>query len=159
MTPLWLRLLIVIGIAAGGAVIGAAATTAHYRPIIADMKLTAAKQSQAAAEAVTKVVSANDALKTKLGEQHAQANKALNMLLDHPAGRVLLPATTCASSNQADPAIGSEIPTTGTERTVIEAQEALDRFRSSLEADAVEWSRALNACAVVMEWAKEAPKN
>lgn len=160
MIPLSYRLLgtlaLVLGLFASGYFYGRHAEGIKQKAIINKMELARAAEIQAAQAEIIKAQSANDALKTKLGVQHAQANNALNTLLDNPAGRVQLPSTClpASASGEAHSPSGSAVSTTSPERTADTAQEALDGFRRSLEADAAEWSRALNACAVVMDWAK-----
>lgn len=101
---------------------------------------------------VNEAQTANDTLKTQLGVQHEQANAALNVLLSAPAQRVRVP--TCSQTGQANTAARSAVPATSTQRASDTAQSAFDGFRQGLESDAAEWSRALNACQVVMSWAK-----
>ena len=114
--------------------------------------LKMAQQRDAEATAIMNAQSENDTLKTQLGVQHEQANNALNVLLSMPAPRVRIP--TCRQTGQAYTAPGSSVPATSPERTSDETQIAFDAFRQGLESDAAEWSRALNACQVVMEWTK-----
>ena len=145
---------LLIGCTAGAAG-GWYVTRNHYAPIISKMELDAAKAAQMAAQAVSNAVIDNDELKNKLEAQHAQANDALNTLLDHPAGRVLLPqATTCADHRPPDTAAGSAVPAAAPERPDDTAQAALDEFKRGVEQDAAEWSRALNSCRTVMDWAR-----
>lgn len=94
---------------------------------------------------------------TKLELKHAQATADLEYLRTHPAGRVRLPQATCASV--PIPASGITIPITSPERASDAAQEALGEAQSNMESDAIEWSRALNACQVVMDWAKSFPES
>lgn len=149
------RLGFALAIAAGGFGAGIYAASNHYKPIIARMNLDAEKAARIASEAVSAKLSENDLLKTKLGVQHAEATRALNILLDTPAQRVLIP-TACvpAAVSDSDSAAGVTVQAPATERADSEAQVALDRFTQGLESDAAEWSRALNACEVVMEWSK-----
>lgn len=121
---------------------------------IAQERLTWTQAVADGQAAIASAVIANDALKTKLEVQHAQANHALNILLSHPAPGVQLPAcVSSASSGQVDAASGSELQAAGSERAANSAQAAFDEAQRGMEADAAEWSRALNACAVVIEWA------
>lgn len=100
-------------------------------------------------------IQANDALKTQLEVQHAQANDALNVLLSHPAGGVQLPANCAAASGETHATSGGAVQTASGERAFDPLQAALDDFTRGMEADAAEWSRAINACAVVIGWARQ----
>ena len=113
--------------------------------------LVAAKIRIADDKAILDKQTENDALKTRLGVQHAQSDNALNFLLDHPAQRMLLPS---ACPGQDIAASGSSVQTPGTQSASDLYQSAFDDFTRGLESDAAEYSRALNACQVVMEWAK-----
>lgn len=89
---------------------------------------------------------------TDLEIKHAKVTADLEYLRTHPTGRVRLPKTTCP--DLPNPTGGSAIPTPGSERTSDPTQDALGDAQSGMESDAVEWARALNACQVVMDWAK-----
>ena len=155
MNPLWIaRIVGVLGLLCAGFTGGFYAARNHYAPIISTMRLESAQQAQIASDVALKATTDNDILKTKLGEQHAQSEAALNVLLNHPAERVLLPATCAAAGNQTDTAGGSSVSTASTERTSDRNQAVFDDATKRLESKAAEWSRALNACQAVMDWAK-----
>lgn len=131
----------------------------HAQHTVDDLQLTKerlvwAQAVQKGQDEVIKATQDNDALKTKLEVQHAESSKALNDLRSHPAGRVLLPTNCPASSDQADSASGSAVSATATQRAGDTSQAALDEAQRGMEADSIEWADALNACAVVMGWAK-----
>jgi hypothetical protein len=113
--------------------------------------LVAAKLQLAEDALIQDAQAKNEALKTTLEVKHEQANDALNYLLDHPAQRVLLPSTC---PGQAIAAGGSAVQAPGSQPAGDIAQSALDDFVKGMESDAAEYSRALNACQVVMTWAK-----
>lgn len=96
----------------------------------------------------------NQKIITDLEVKHAQATADLEYLRAHPAGRVRLPPTA-SCPDLPDTSGGSSVPVTSTERTSNQAQDALGEAQSGMESDATEWARALNACSVVMQWAKE----
>lgn len=89
---------------------------------------------------------------TDLEIKHAKVTADLEYLRTHPTGRVRLPKTSCP--NLPSPAGGVAIPAPGSERASDPTQDALGDAQSGMESDAIEWSRALNACQVVMDWAK-----
>ena len=150
-----LRIGIVIVIFTAGFSGGIYASSNHFKAIISNMMLDAEKAARIASNAISAKITENDELKTRLGVQHAAANDALNILLDHPAQRVRLPVCLPASTGDAYSSSGSAVQAATTERTDYPAQVALDEAIRGMESDAAEWSRALNACAVVMGWAKE----
>jgi len=153
MTPILWRLVILAIIGLGGVGIGWKLSEDHY-----EVKFNAERKTWSDAilegqKAVTKAVTDNDALKTKLEIQHAQANDALNVLLSHPAPRVRLPAClSTAADSSSNSATGSAVPITATERASDRNQQILDDITERLKSKAVEWSKALNACSVVMGW-------
>lgn len=152
-------LLIAVGIAFGGAGVGYTLTADHYQGIIAKEHLAQTQALLAWQVKANKAVTENDALKTKLGVEHAKAQADLDYLRAHPAGRVYLPRAPCAATvPQADAAGGGAIPVTGPERAADADQAALDDFKRGVESDAAEWSGALNACRPVMDWANEQRK-
>ena len=78
--------------------------------------------------------------------QHDKTNDALNVLLDTEPVRVQVPVyRACAAAI----ASGGELPTPQPERASDPGQEAFDQFAAGLESDAIEWSKALNACSVM----------
>lgn len=87
---------------------------------------------------------------SKLEEQHAQDTQALSDIAAHPV-RVRIPSCP----NQANPAGGGVLQTPSPERAADASQKSFDEFRQGLESDAIEWSAALNACSVVMQWARQ----
>lgn len=104
---------------------------------------------------ILRKTTANDILKTKLGNQHNEANTALNVLLSHPAPRVQLPKTCLptTTSVQTIPTSGVSVQTTSSERASDTAQAAFNDFRQGLESDAIEWRDAIENCRPVMIWA------
>lgn len=154
MTSILWRLAILATVALAGFGVGVAVTRNHYRPIVSAMKEKAALERQAAAEAVAKAVQDNAKLVNQLEVNHEAANKALNILLDHPVGRVRLPSTPCAASNQIAATGGITVQTSSTERTSDTSQATFDGFVKGLESDAIEWRNAIEACRPVIEWAK-----
>lgn len=122
----------------------------HARGVKDD--LATAKEHLAIAKVIQTQSEENDALKTKLEVDHANSEAALNTLLSAPAPIVRVPH--CASTGKVNSTPGSSVPATSPERAGDETQIAFDAFRQGLESDAAEWSRALNACKVVMDWAK-----
>lgn len=103
-------------------------------------------------KAQLEAVEQNQRTITELEEKHAKATTDLDYLRAHPVGRVRLPKTTCP--DLPSPPSGVAIPATSPERTSDAAQDALGEAQSGMESDAIEWARALNACQVVMDWAK-----
>lgn len=158
MNPLVLKLIPYIGAALVGFVGGVAATSNHYRTIVAEKDTELAQERLTWSQAVQKGQADNlaeltrsDILKTKLGVEHEQANKALNVLLGSPAVSVRLP-TTCVSATSSDTApapSGSAVSTAPAERTGDPHQEALDGVKLEMDADALEWRNALEACRVM----------
>lgn len=122
----------------------------HARGVKDDLK--AAQLKIAEDKLINDARNENDALNQELEKTHEQANAALNVLLSAPAVSVRVP--TCARSSKTYPASGSSVSVTSPERTSDETQSAFNDFRQGLESDAAEWSKALNACQVVMDWAK-----
>ena len=98
--------------------------------------------------AIIKATKENDALKSRLEDDHAKSIAALNVLLDTPAPRVRIP--TCPQTTSPT---GIQVPDATGQRTDLGNQEVLDRITNRLDSKAAEWSRALSACKVVMEWA------
>lgn len=89
----------------------------------------------------------------KLQGEKIERDNALNYLLDHPIGRVLVPVKNrCPNSQQGTG--GSQLPDAGGQRSDDQTQQAFDRFRQELESDASDFSRAFSACKTVMDWAK-----
>jgi hypothetical protein len=109
------------------------------------------KQENIRKDVVIKANAENEAVKLELQEVRQNAEAALNIILTTPAPRVRIPICPSGESNPTD---RGEIPTTTGERTLIGSQELLDEAGRHLESKAAEWSRALNACSVVMNWAK-----
>ena len=109
------------------------------------------KQDNLRKTAIIQATKENDALKSKLEEDHAQATAALNVLLNTHAPRVRLPVCPSGESN---PTGGGQVPAPQSERTRLGSQELLDEAGRHLESKAVEWSRAIEACRVVMEWSR-----
>lgn len=105
-------------------------------------------------ETIITATKANDALKQQLEIDHAKANAALNVILATPAPRVRIPS--CPA--QPIPSVTDQLPITAIERADDRGQQILDRARERLELKAAEWSRALNACNLVFEWAKKSPQ-
>lgn len=98
----------------------------------------------------------NEALKSTLETEHANAEHALNILLNIPTPVVRVP--TCSNTgSKINPASGGSVPSTVAERAGNQTQDAFSRFEQQLESDTAEWSRALNACFVVMKWANSLP--
>jgi hypothetical protein len=130
-----------------------AATSYGTYKVTSNQYIVIAQQKQIDVDKVIlKANSDNDTLKTKLEEQKNESNKALDFLLNQPAPSVRVP--TCSSSGQSNTTNRGSVSTTGPQPTSNSAQGAFDTFRQGLESDAAEWSRALNACQVVMDWAK-----
>lgn len=99
-------------------------------------------------------IASNDTVKAKLKEKENEANAALNYLLEHPAGRVLLPRP-CVSSGKGDtpiPAGGGAVSAAASERADDRNQQILDDATERLKLKGAEWSRAFNACREVNEW-------
>ena len=113
------------------------------------------KQENIRKDVVIKANADNEAVKLELQEVRQNAEDALNILLATPAPRVRIPICPSGESN---PAGGSEVPTTGAKSTPDKIQRALDDFTRGLEIDAIEWSRTIEACRVVMNWAKAQSK-
>lgn len=155
MNPMaWL--LVAVGIAFGGAGAGYKLTADHYRGVIAKDHLAQSQALLAWNLKANKAITENDALKTKLGVEHAKAQADLDYLRAHPAGRVYLPRSPCPSTvPQAVAAGAGAVSAAGPERAADADQAALDDFKRGVESDAAEWSGALNACRTVMDWAKE----
>jgi len=159
MIPLHYKLIgcagLSLGVFASGYLYGAHTANDQNAAKTAQERLNWGQAIQKAREAVSMASRTNDELKTKLGVQHANAEKALNILLANPGQRVLLPASAgCATGDlQTDSASGVTVQASVAERTPDAHQKAFDDFTRGVEADAAEWSRALNACEVVMEWA------
>lgn len=159
MNPIILtRIVVTLGIALCGFVGGVAVTRNHYLPTIAQKdlalvqeRLTWAQAVNAGQKEVEKAVADKAALITQLEINHEQANKALNVLLDSPAVGVRLPATCMpAASGGEVPASGrSAVQTAAAERTGDPYQEALDRVKREMDADALEWRDAIEACRVM----------
>lgn len=150
MNPLLWRLAICSAIALGGLLVGMAASRAHYRPIVADMKEKAAIERQAAAEAVIKSVQENDQLKTTLGVQHAKNKAAVDDLFRGLAGaRVQLPATSCAASGAPDTAAGSGSSVTRDRALLENTQWELDAFTERLAEEAQYADTVIENCRVM----------
>ena len=109
------------------------------------------KQENIRKDVVIKANAENEAVKLELQEVRQNAEAALNIILATPAPRVRIPICPSGESNPAD---RGEIPITPGERTYADRQRLLDEAGRYLESKAAEWSRALNACNVVMKWAK-----
>ncbi|OGC95840.1 MAG: hypothetical protein A2W25_15300 [candidate division Zixibacteria bacterium RBG_16_53_22] len=92
----------------------------------------------------------NAALTTNLQKERQNAEHALNTLLDRPAPRVRLPICPPGEAHSAG---GSALPTAAAERADHRSQEILDDATRRLDSKAAEWSRAIEACRVVMGWA------
>lgn len=154
MNPILWRLVILSAIALGGFVGGVAASRAHYRPIIADMKEKAAVDRQKAAEAVAKAVTDNDALKTKLGVDHANNQKAVDDLFRGLAGtRVQLPACMpSAASSSSNAATGSASSVAGTQSLPDNTQAEFDRFTERLGEEARYADTVIESCRVLKLW-------
>lgn len=152
-------LLVALGIFAAGAGVGVVGSNNHFHAILATEHIAQTQALLVEQTKATNALAANDAIKTKLGVEHAKAQADLDYLRAHPAGRVQLPRIPCAAAmHQADTATGSAVPATSAERARDPAQDALGNAQQGMESDAVEWSSALNACRTVMDWAKEQGK-
>lgn len=125
----------------------------HYGTVIAKMNEKAAVEAMQAAEAVEKSVLNNDATKAKLKEKENEANTALAYLVNHPAGRVLIPHAVPACPN-SPPVTAGAVPAASSERADDRGQRLLDDATEHLKSRAAEWSKALNSCANLQEWAK-----
>jgi hypothetical protein len=136
--------------ALGGGAFGLVEYGKHTQKTADD--LVAAKLQLAEDKLINDARNANDVLTTKLEVDHANSEAALNTLLSAPAAIVRVPH--CASSSKVNTASGSSVPVASPERASDTSQSAFDSFRQGVESDAAEWSRALNACQVVMSWAK-----
>lgn len=162
MTP-WVKILIVALLLGAGFTTGVKWDANAKGKVIANLNLEMEKervtwkdgiiagQNETLAE-----ISTNDTTKAKLKEKENEANAALNYLLEHPVGRVLIPRP-CVSASQGDttgPAGSSAVSPAATERADNPAQQAFDDFTRGVESDAAEWSRAFNACSEVNEWVK-----
>lgn len=109
------------------------------------------KQDNLRKEAIIKANAENEVTKLELQKVRQNAEIALNTLLDTPAPRL----RPICPSGQVDPADRGVLPAAVAKRTDLGSQEVLDRLTGRIDAKAAEWSRALSACAVVMEWAKK----
>jgi hypothetical protein len=142
---LWIKLGIIALLIAGASYGTWYNTKNHY--------LAIANQKQVEVDKlILKANTDNETLKTQLEEKKNESNKALDFLLNHPAPSVRVP--TCTSTSQSSTSSGGPVPITGSQPASNSAQAAFDTFRQGLESDAAEWSRALNSCQVVMDWAK-----
>ena len=110
----------------------------------------AERQRQVAATLVA--VQQNQQAITNLEIKHAKVTADLEYLRAHPTVRVRLPKTTCP--NLPIPTSGIPISAPSPERTSDPAQDALEEAQQGMESDAIEWAKSLNACQVVMDWAK-----
>ena len=110
------------------------------------------KQENIRKDVVIKANAENEAVKLELQETRQNAEAALNIILATPAPRVRVPICPSGESNATD---RGEIPATTGERTYTDRQRLLDEAGRHLESKSAEWSRALNACKVVMEWANQ----
>jgi hypothetical protein len=95
---------------------------------------------------------ANTELIADLEIKHAKVTKELERLRATPAVRVRLPKATCP--DLPIPASGVAISITSPKRASDPAQDALGEAQQGMESDAIEWAKSLNACQVVMDWAK-----
>ena len=93
----------------------------------------------------------NTTLTTNLQKERQNAEHALNTLLDRPAPRVRLPV---CPPGEASSASGITLPATTSERANHRSQEILDDATRRLDSKAAEWSSAIEACRVVMGWAR-----
>src|SRR4030067_1446154 len=101
-----LRIGIVIVIFTAGFSGGIYASSNHFKAIISNMMLDAEKAARIASNAISAKITENDELKKRLGVQHAAANDALNILLDHPGQRVRLPLCRPAPTGGTSPPRG-----------------------------------------------------
>ena len=103
---------------------------------------------------IEKVTIANEALLTKLKAQHEQDNAAIDTLSHQPPIRVRIP-TRCSPPAAAS---GVELPAAASDGADNGSQLILDDATKRLESKAVEWSKALSNCGIVMEWSREQAK-
>ena len=130
----------------------------HYRPIIADMKLKAAEERSAAADAKSKAIMDNAELTNKLETEHEQANNALNAILDRPAPRVRIPSCVPSAISQAQPASGVSGTVEASGILLRATQEILGADRQRTESIIAEAERELIVCRVSKDWAKAQSK-
>lgn len=97
----------------------------------------------------------NDKIKTEGAKQHAKDTEIINNYRNEYAGfRLHLPPASCQNSGISGPASGSLDGNAGSGSCSEPAQPALDRFTAGLEQDAYDTEVKLNACRVVMTWAR-----
>ena len=99
---------------------------------------------------IEKATIENSALLNKLEKQHGKDSAAIDTLSHQPPIRVRIP-TRCSPPAAAS---GVELPAATSDGADNGSQLILDDATKRLESKAVEWSKALSACGVVMSWAK-----
>ena len=143
---IWLRIILIAVLALGAFVTG-------YRTGANGVQRDWDAERHAQVAAHLAAVEQNQQTITDLEIKHAKVTADLEYLRAHPAGRVRLPPKTPCPS-VPNPTSGVSIPAPSAERASDPAQDALGETQSGMESDANEWARALNACQVVMDWAK-----
>lgn len=147
----------IIGFFSGGYFYGRKAESHAMQIIIDQMRLSHDAEIQDAQFKVIKMSADNDTLKIQLGVQHAQANKALNILMSNAVSGVQLPSCeglSISSSSEAHPTSGSSSAIETNRVLLTEAERILDEDRLRTKAIIGEAEQELIECRVSKEWAR-----
>lgn len=151
----WLLVAVTIALGSGGGVWKL--TADHYQGEIAKLNLTWAQAVGAGQQAQLDAIAENEKKIQNGKAKYVEAKKVVEILLDYPVGRVLLPAcpATQASGVQVTTSLGSQfaVEPAGVFFEKAERILAEDRRRTrSIEAEA---ETELNECRVSKFWAAE----